>query len=64
MILTLTIGLPVQTVPKGGKGGGKGESRTVRGKRGVGKENVVEKKTADSVASAKPDWTALSSSPS
>lgn len=55
---------PGPDVPKGGKGGGERESRTVRGKRGVGKENVVEKKTADSIASAKPDWTALSSSPS
>lgn len=36
---------PGPDVPKGEKGEGKGESRTGRGKRGVGKENVVEKKT-------------------
>lgn len=64
LILTLTIGLPVQTFRRVEKGEEKGESRTVRGKRGVGKESVVEKKTTDSIASAKPDWTALSSSPS
>jgi len=57
LILTLTIGLPVQTFARVGKrvagAGWEGERRRGR------KED-----TDSSIASARPDWTALSSSPS
>lgn len=43
LILTLTIGLPVQTFQGVGKEEER-ESRTSRGKREIEKENVVEKK--------------------
>lgn len=59
LILTLTIGLPVQTFRRVGKGEGR-ESRKERGRKG----EHGRKEDTDSIASAKPDWTALSSSPS
>lgn len=63
LILTLTIGLPVQTFRGVGKREEKGvtdrswKEKSTKGKRG-------RKEDTDSIASAKPDWTALSSSPS
>lgn len=72
LILTLTIGLPVQTF-RGGKEKGGGEGRGVGSARSEsrgraesegGRRRRRRKEDTDSIASAKPDWTALSSSPS